>query len=253
LALDFASGLDVTLDVTDDAVADGTFQLNSSLAGLADLGIDYITGVSGQDVTLTGGVGSLGDNLLTFAESLNVTVELSDADISTYTGNWSDMATDLSGVGVDVISVGGVADISLSDVTALISEGLSFAATDDINLDVTSVEGTTMGGHSLQDLADLGVDTVEDNSGEVNTINLTAGDTVTDGMSEADLAQALSDILAKFDTGVPVFESEDIVTVSIGDNDVTGLTDLLDEIELLGIDALSDTDGNELWNKTPST
>jgi hypothetical protein len=72
-------------------------------------------------------------------------------------------------------------------------------------------------------------------------------------MSEADLAQALSDILAKFDTGVPVFESEDIVTVSIGDNDVTGLTDLLDEIELLGIDALSDTDGNELWNKTPST
>jgi hypothetical protein len=217
---------------------------------LAGLGIDQITGVAGQDVTITGGVGSLGDNLLTFAESLDVTVGLSTTDISTYTGNWSDMATDLSGMGVDMISVGGEADISLSDVAALISEGLSFAATDDINLVVTSVEGTTMGGHSLQDLADLGVDTVEDNLGEVNTINLSAGDTVTDGMTDADLEQALSDILANFDSTSTVFEEQDEVTMSIGNNSVSGLsTALLSEIELLGIDSLSDTDGDVLWNK----
>ena len=230
---------------------------------MADLGIDHITGDTGQDVFIAGGIGgidSVSVNLSTlasggfsFASNLDVTVSVSPTDLTAYSigsGGWIGVTTDLAAIGVDTISVG-TADVSLADISALISSGLNFAATDNISLVDPNVEGTLMAGSgiTLNDLADLGIDTIDAHVNVIDTIKIVAGGEVAANMSSADLEKALSDILAKFH-GV-VFADQDNVSLDIGSNAaaVAGLGQiLLGGIELLGIDALSN--GNvELWHK----
>ncbi len=266
----FADNLNVALQVGDGdmATADGTIQLNSSLTGLAGLGIDHITGDAGQDVFINGGLGNnaaltaLAAGGFGFGNNLDVTLGgLNAAALDNYSGGagalagWSGATTDLAAIGVDTISVG-TADVSLDDISALISSGLDFAGADNISFIDASVEGTLMaGGHgiTLDDLADLGIDTIDADADAVNTFTLVAGGDVADAMSSVDLEKALADILAKFDGAV--FADEDLVSLDIGDNAtaVAGLGQaFLSEIELLGIDSFSNG-GDEIWNKNTTT
>ncbi len=271
LGLSFGQDLDVTLDLlaadaTTDAIDDGTIQLNTSLAGLAGLGIDHITGDAEQDVFISGGFGNFTSAHLAtlaaggFANNLDVTLGgLSSSDLTNYSASisgmagWSGATTDLVAIGVDIISVG-TDDVSLDDIAALISSGLDFAAADNISLIDADIEGTLMagGGISLDDLADLGIDTVDADTGAAGNIKLAAGDTVTDEMSSSDLESALADILAKFDGAV--FAEQDNVSLDIGNNAVAVAdlsAGLLEGIVLLGIDTFSNGEV-ELWNKNSS-
>jgi hypothetical protein len=273
LGLDFGQDLNVTLDLQSgdaltDGFSDGTIQLHTSLAGLADLGIDHVTGDTGQDVFITGGLGNFSSSSLSalaaggfgFTSNLDVTAGgLSVADLDGYSGGWNAATTALHAIGVDTISVG-EASVSLDDISALISSGLDFAAADNISLIDSSVEGTLLAGShgaiSLDDLANLGIDTVDADGSAENTFKLLAGNTVSAGTTSADLETALRDILDKFDsTGdftKEVFANQDNVSLDIGNNytkdEVAGLSsDIFDDIETLGIDVLTDSHGMELW------
>jgi hypothetical protein len=273
LGLDFGQDLNVTLDLQSgdaltDGFSDGTIQLHTSLAGLADLGIDHVTGDTGQDVFITGGLGNFSSSSLSalaaggfgFTSNLDVTAGgLSVADLDGYSGGWNAATTALHAIGVDTISVG-EASVSLDDISALISSGLDFAAADNISLIDSSVEGTLLAGShgaiSLDDLANLGIDTVDADGSAENTFKLLAGNTVSAGTTSVDLETALRDILDKFDsTGdftKEVFANQDNVSLDIGNNytkdEVAGLSsDIFDDIETLGIDVLTDSHGMELW------
>ena len=102
------------------------------------------------------------------------------------------------------------------------------------------VTGTVLADHhiTLDDLANLGIDSVDVHVGEMDTIGIDAKD----GLTADNLAEELTKLVEKFQG--QVFAAQDEVTLHVGDNAVAGLSDaLLNEIELLGIDFLS---GNDL-------
>jgi hypothetical protein len=117
----FAEELDVTLAID----ADGTVSLSSSLKDISDLGIDLVTGVEGQALSING-VGftsladlqSLGDlNGMNFESDLEVTLNVSDVemdDLLTMIGSDFDSAglTNAEGTALD----SALDDLGLSDL-----------------------------------------------------------------------------------------------------------------------------------------
>ena len=269
LDLDFAQGLDVTLNLVEADVndTDGTIHLNTSLAGLAGLGIDHITGDAYQGVFIAGGIGNFDNqsvNLATlagagfdFASNLDTTIALNVADLAGYSGGltgWSAATADLANVGIDTISVG-TADVSLDDISALISSGLDFAANDNISfIDASVVDGTLMASHdiTLDELANLGIDTVDANNLDTtNEIHIVAGGGVHDGMDNSAFETALQAILDKFEGAKDIFAANDTVQLEVGNNDfaLADLSHNLQEgIQLLGIDFFTDG-GEEILQK----
>ncbi len=247
----FDQGLNVTQhlvagDALVDGVAgvDGTIHLNTSLAGIAGLGIDAVTGADGQHVVVMGGIGATSPadlpNLTKFAAGLNVTQHVTQADLVALDG-FAGAAPVLAGHNIDTLSVeGGAANLNLDDVSALLEAGLNFAASDNISFVDVDVTGTALADHgiTLDDLANLGIDSVDVHVGQMDTIGIDAKD----GLTADNLAEELTKLVEKFQG--QVFAAQDEVTLHVGDNAVAGLSDaLLNEIELLGIDFLS---GNDL-------
>ncbi len=252
----FDQGLNVTQhvvagDAALDGFVDGTIQLNTSLAGVAGLGIDAVTGADGLNVAVMGGVGvaSLAnlESLSTgFASGLNVTQHVTQADVAAL-GGLGGMASTLAGKGVDTLSVG-EATLGLGDVSALLDAGLNFAASDNISF-VADVAGTALAsnGIDLDDLGNLGVDSVDVNVGTADTIGIDANTGMgSAGMDAESLGNALADLVEKFQG--QVFATEDEVTLHVGEgNAVAGLdASLLEDIQLLGIDFLSGSDSLDL-------
>ncbi|MDD2535456.1 MAG: hypothetical protein PHW78_02650, partial [Macromonas bipunctata] len=252
----FDQGLNVTQhvvagDAALDGFVDGTIQLNTSLAGVAGLGIDAVTGADGLNVAVMGGVGvaSLAnlESLSTgFASGLNVTQHVTQADVAAL-GGLGGMASTLAGKGVDTLSVG-EATLGLGDVSALLDAGLNFAASDNISF-VADVAGTALAsnGIDLDDLGNLGVDSVDVNVGTADTIGIDANTGMgSAGMDAESLGNALADLVEKFQG--QVFATEDEVTLHVGEgNAVAGLdASLLEDIRLLGIDFLSGSDSLDL-------
>lgn len=322
LGLDFNDALDVTLQLTQadaglDGDVDGTVQLNSSLSGLAGMGIDHVTGGIGQDVVVDGGFGAVAGNFdsPSFASALDVTVDMSDADgtiaLNTSLSNLSGLGIDhvvstdnpamqvdiAGGLGVSIAqfaasttlvtfadsldvtlhlpaanvaqfsTAGAAAEklvasgidhlcatddavLDLADVTALITAGLDFAAgsmvTLDLDADVAATALLGDGDPSLADLGHLGIDSVHVTDGE-DVVALQVGGNVADEMETDDLEAAIQDVLAKFAASeAPVFDEADEVTLHVGNNDVASLSaDVLDDIQLLGIDYLQGADGDD--------
>jgi hypothetical protein len=249
----FDQDLNVTVQLhSADANLDGhgndnIIQINTSLSELHASGIDQLNGDAGAVVDVTGGLGdvtlSIINNVFSdavhFASQLDVTAHVIPADLVA-AGGWNALAPALSEAGIDHVSVG-IADISLSDVSALISAGLDFVAIDNIGLiDPNVANPVAMDDNhiTLDQLGSLGVDTVDAHVATPDVIALHAGGGVIEtGMTDAGLESALQDILAKFDA--PVFDSNDEVTIDVGHNVLANLSaDVLNEIQLLGIDYL---------------
>ncbi|WP_169929008.1 hypothetical protein [Macromonas bipunctata] len=179
-------------------------------------------------------------NLTKFAAGLNVTQHVTQADLVALDG-FAGAAPVLAGHNIDTLSVeGGAANLNLDDVSALLEAGLNFAASDNISFVDVDVTGTALADHgiTLDDLANLGIDSVDVHVGQMDTIGIDAKD----GLTADNLAEELTKLVEKFQG--QVFAAQDEVTLHVGDNAVAGLSDaLLNEIELLGIDFLS---GNDL-------
>jgi hypothetical protein len=201
--LEFADALDVTLQLTDtddalddsDSSTDGTVNLNTSLSALSTMGIDAIEADSGGSVDAVNVLGYGSDSEISgleFADALDVTLQLTDADDAL---DDSDSSTDgtvnlntslsaLSSMGIDTIeadSDGGVGSVIISGgfgeftLSQLSSLGLSFA--DELSVTVDSSDFSSLGltdeveaslllgtGDAAETLRDMGIDII--NTGE---------------------------------------------------------------------------------------
>ncbi len=114
---------------------------------------------------------------------------------------------------------------------------------------MADVAGTALAsnGIDLDDLGNLGVDSVDVNVGTADTIGIDANTGMgSAGMDAESLGNALADLVEKFQG--QVFATEDEVTLHVGEgNAVAGLdASLLEDIQLLGIDFLSGSDSLDL-------
>jgi hypothetical protein len=214
----FASALDVGLSLTAadsalDGTADGTVMLNTSLAGLAGLGIDHVSGADGLHVVL----GALGStdwdlsalNAFAFDSSLDVTLaatadEFAQLDLVALRNAGVDHL-DIVGSGNDSGSV----TINLNDTISLLDLAIGFAGNDQVTLSIS--DGTSLASHdvSLKDLADLGIDSVHTQGAISYTVSA-----FDENENQANLSD-LSELLARFETH-GVFENDDPVTLSVG-------------------------------------
>lgn len=208
-------------------------------------------GTGSTDIDALNAVGS------TFNQSLDV-----ELDLGATAGPSADLGTSLAGLqnfGIDRVS-------GAEGQQVVISEGLGagfdaasapadfFASDLDVQLLLDSdVEGTIMAnGLTLKDLAKLGIDSIDNKVGVVDKISIDTG--LDDGLSSADLAQQLSDLIAQFDSSNPIFAAEDEVTAQLTGytgaqleatkGDLTG--NEIDKIIALGIDYIQGSDG--IWD-----
>ena len=191
----FADGLDVTLQLSADDVSDGTVSLNTSLSALSTMGIDSIEADSGGSVDAVNVQGYGSDSEISgleFADALDVTLQLTDADdalddgdsLTDGTVNLSTSLSALSSMGIDTIeadSDGGVGSVIISGgfgeftLSQLSSLGLSFA--DELSVTVDSSDFSSLGltdeveaslllgtGDAAETLRDMGIDII--NTGE---------------------------------------------------------------------------------------
>ena len=202
-------------------------------------------------VAIMGGVGAatladLQNTSIKLGGNLQVTQHVTQADLTSLGGFAGGMGTALSNNGVDTLSVGD-ATLGLDDVSALLDAGLNFAASN--NISFVDVAGTALAsnGIDLDDLGNLGVDSVDVNVGTADTIGIDANTGMgSAGMDAESLGNALADLVEKFQG--QVFATEDEVTLHVGEgNAVAGLdASLLEDIQLLGIDFLSGSDSLDL-------
>jgi hypothetical protein len=195
--LEFADGLDVTLQLTDaddalDSISsteDGTVNLNTSLSALSAMGIDSIEADGDGDVGTVNvlGYGSKSEvSGLVFDDALDVTLQLTDADdlLDSYSTEGTVILdtnlSALSAMGIDSIEAyadGGVGSVIISDgfgdftLSELSSLGLSFAdglsvtvdSSDFSSLDLSdAVEASLMlgTGDAAETLRDMGIDII---------------------------------------------------------------------------------------------
>jgi hypothetical protein len=208
--LTFAEELDVTLQLTEaddwrdasDLSTDGTVNLNTSLSGLAAMGIDSIEAgaeSSVGSVVIAGGYGSADEVTgLTFAEELDVTLQLTAADdglgasdgTTDGTVNLNTSLSGLAAMGIDSIEAGttSVGSVVIAGGYGSADEvtGLAFAEELDVTLQLTaaddgldasdgSTDGTVNLNTSLSGLAEMGIDSIEAGTTSVGSVVIAGG------------------------------------------------------------------------------
>lgn len=224
--LNFDPSVTVNLGLTSvddglDGDVDGTVNLNTSLAGLAGLGIDSIYAASGSTVTEVNVAGFGTTSFasiagLTFADSLVANLDLTDADFALdgHVGdaggvNLHTSLADLSGLGIDSVS-----DASSNFDSVVLSGGLGVGG-------LGAIASLAAGGH-LPDFSNF------------------AGQAFIGGDTSLDIN--LADAIALIDAGLSFAVSVDDATMMIDSSMIAGTelghTATLDHLGDLGVDSV---------------
>jgi hypothetical protein len=277
--LTFAEELDVTLQLTEaddwrdasDLSTDGTVNLNTSLSGLAAMGIDSIEAgaeSSVGSVVIAGGYGSADEVTgLAFAEELDVTLQLTAADDGLDASDGStdgtvNLNTSLSGLaemGIDSIEAGttsvGSVVIAGGYGAGVEITGLSFTDAPGLNdLNVTlqltqvddafdaSTDGTVNLHTSLSHLADMGIDSIEASTGSgVDSV------VISEGFGGLTLTEISSLGLSFNDELTVTVDYIDLASLGLGDDVQSSLMlgqgDAAHTLKDMGIDFINGPDG----------
>jgi hypothetical protein len=201
--------------------ASGTVHLETSLTSIASLGVDHVTGGAGvSSVVVDGG---LGDSEMFPTDGI--------PDFTSFNG----LAF------IDDKSHGGIVDLELADATALIESGLRFVRGNDVSLEAHDESALENSGLTLQDLGSIGIDHVETQVG-TDILNIDAG---------VDDIEGLAALLSAFNPprsgDESLFQDVDQVSLDIGSIKTTEIDEsMLAQIKLLGIDTVTDDDGDDL-------
>ncbi|AJP72617.1 beta strand repeat-containing protein [Sphingomonas hengshuiensis] len=218
--IDFVDGDNVTI------IADGT-QLNTTLKGLSDLGVDSVAvedGVTQLFIDAGSGLGSISlgrmaaFNLAQTDGSLDVTVNV-DAGTLDSGFDLGDTASGLAAIGVDQIGVvgDGALTMNYSQVSSIADAGLTFDASANITITASDAQVSALAADG--GLASLNIDTID-----------VADDSITITETQA----------AALASGNISFADGDAVTVI---SDGTQLNTSLKGLADLGVDSVAVTDG----------
>jgi hypothetical protein len=285
--LEFADALDVTLQLTafDDAMAvdsvttDGTVNLNISLSALSTMGIDSVEADSGGGVDAVNVMGYGSDTEISgmeFADALNVSLQLTDADDALDAGANATDTTDgtvnlntslsaLSAMGIDSIEADSGGGVDAVNVMGYGSDteisGLEFAGALDVNLQLTdaddaldaganatdTTDGTVNLNTSLSALSAMGIDSIDaDSDGGVGSVIISGG------FGDFTLSE-LSSLGLSFDQDLTVtVDSYDLsslgLTTDVESSLMLGSGEAAETLRDMGIDIINvDGDDIDLW------